>query len=295
MIRFYVDGSDNHGSLLTASYYLTDRGIVYAVKEANYDQEVGGFFSPTINRWIKGKLTGYPVRFISKNCLATMDTLEEATLVGEGVSGLKAESDEFKMKMCLLADEIVEKPEEPTEYELKGVGSTALAKAMVQSRGPQVRNMHSLGVNYLDDLIQYHGGTKADWREVSRSTKQTIRGQFDFIVLRNDVEKKDVLAKVDARTGDLDNESIIGAVSFGIEDSDGTIVATFGFTPQGGELEIPDQEVEWVFEDHYGIDLSSMLVETCENYFECQSGDDEATVRSFLENLGFVYDSSIEL
>jgi hypothetical protein len=278
LIRFYPDGPVNN-DYPTPKYYLTKKGIVYATKGSNYDIEVGAFFSPTINRWIKGKLTGYSTTAITRDYLATMDKEEEATLIAEGVSGLTIGSDDFKIKMFLLSDEVIEEAKIP---EYTGTGSAALAKAMAKANGPNVRSTN-LSYTYLDDIVDIHYGNKSDWVEVTKYSKNS----FNYVVLRNSVLKTEVLAKLD-QNGDLVNESVIGTVSFNIEDD----VVIFGFTPSGGFMEVPDEEIEWVINEHYGIDLRPKLREVDDNCFEFTEPEND--IKTFLENLGFVYDTSIE-
>lgn len=277
MIRFYPDGPIEGYDPGNPSFYLTPTGIVYRIKESNYDHEVGAFFSPTLQRWIKGKLTGYTVSALTRNFIATMDKLEEATLIGDGVNGLKFGTEEFKMKMFLLADEVVERK----DHEIVEEGDDFEEPTSTIPPPAPPSN------NYLDDLVKYQGGEQADWNEISRKSITEIRGTFSYVALRNDVIKKDVLAKIDS-TGNLDNTSVIGAISFGIDDD----YVMFGFQPEGGELEIPDQEVSWVL-DYLGVRVGHFLEEEAENSFT--SSFSMPKVKAALIAMGIPYDPSIEI
>lgn len=170
-------------------YGMTSTGAVYEI----INEEYRAYYSPFLNRWVKGKMSGSTVR---QNFLMLTHTQAEAEQIAQAVVGVAVESDEFETKLFLIADTVATSDNEPHDY--------------------------------LDELSDVYNCKKTQWIELSRQGPDANDNMF--VVLENDSHKifavydelRNLVSRVEI--GDLECTDTGSSFVFSVKTKDGKIV-----------------------------------------------------------------------
>lgn len=262
MFKFYPNGSLGRNlSEDQAAYVLTDKGLVYEIKE-NGHGELNGFYSPTAQGWIRGAQSGREVR----NFLGTMTKIEEAINVAEAIHHIGITEDDFKVKLTLIADLVVneEKDLEPevdpwAKYGFAGLGGLAAS-------------------DYLDEMADEYSCDKTDFREVSRK----VISSDEMHVILEDYENT-YYVFVELPSNQMTEHFVANPLSYVIDDNFGLY---FVMTDKNGDHEVPDHDMSFLLKEHYGIDLTTLVDEPSENNFSLLGQNTWDDVANYLDGKG---------